>query len=313
MNGIPVPFRQGSPEWLAYRRTVITGTDIPILLGLSPYRCEADLADEKAGAAGQEATVRMRVGSFLEPLILEEYEAATGSRAVRYRAMVRHAEVEWAAASPDARRVGTRRLVELKWTTSRSRFADGLPRDVEAQVAWQLGCTGYPVADVAVLTPDGLLPVVEVEADPAVFADLLSVAADFRRRLAAGGPFARSDERIRKDYPTDDGVLLPATPDLIALARELADARAAKAEADSREKTVASALRAILLGSAGVDGVLTYRKSADSTRVNWPAVALAYRALLTDRPEAELDALISIHSETKTGPRVLRLSRETNE
>ena len=313
MNGIPVPFRQGSPEWLAYRRTVITGTDIPILLGLSPYRCEADLADEKAGAAGQEATVRMRVGSFLEPLILEEYEAATGSRAVRYRAMVRHAEVEWAAASPDARRVGTRRLVELKWTTSRSRFADGLPRDVEAQVAWQLGCTGYPVADVAVLTPDGLLPVVEVEADPAVFADLLSVAADFRRRLAEGGPFARSDERIRKDYPTDDGVLLPATPDLIALARELADARAAKAEADSREKTVASALRAILLGSAGVDGVLTYRKSADSTRVNWPAVALAYRALLTDRPEAELDALISIHSETKTGPRVLRLSRETNE
>ena len=46
------------------------------------------------------------------------------------------------------------------------------------------------------------------------------------------------------------------------------------------EKTVASALRAILLGAAGVDGVLTYRKSADSTRTNWPAVALAYRDLL---------------------------------
>ena len=108
--------------------------------------------------------------------------------------------------------------------------------------------------------------------------------------------------------------MLPATPDLIALAHELADARAAKAQAESREKTVASALRAILLGAGGVDGVLTYRKSADSTRTNWPAVALAYRALLEPTKSVdELDALISLHSETKTGPRVLRLSKETTE
>ena len=106
----------------------------------------------------------------------------------------------------------------------------------------------------------------------------------------------------------------PATPDLIALAHELADARAAKAQADSREKTVASALRAILLDAAGVDGVLTYRKSADSTRTNWPAVALAYRDLLAASvTDAELDAVISLHSETKTRPRVLRLSKETTE
>ena len=61
----------------------------------------------------------------------------------------------------------------------------------------------------------------------------------------------------------------------------------------------------------GVEGVLTYRKSADSTRVNWPAVALAYRALLAASvADAELDAVITVHSETKTGPRTLRLSKE---
>lgn len=311
MTGIAVPLAQHSPEWLAYRRTVITGTDLPVLLGLSPYKCEADLADEKMGAEREPPSVRMRIGSALEHLIAEEYEAQTGRRFRHSRAMIRHPRIEWAAASLDGTTVGERRVVELKWTGYRSRFADGLPRDVEAQVAWQLGVSGYPVADVAVLTPDGMLPPFEVAADPAVFADLVSVAEDFRRRLAEGGPFARNDERVRRDFPADDGVMLPATPDVVALAHELADARAALKEAKAREDTIGSALRAILLGSSGVEGVLTYRKSADSTRVNWPAVALAYRALLAASvADAELDAVITVHSETKTGPRTLRLSKE---
>jgi len=311
MTGVALALRQGSTEWLDARRALITGTDLPILLGISPYRCEADLADEKLGGPSQESTLRMRIGSALEDLIAAEYTAVTGRRVRRYRAMVRHPEYAWAAASPDAAVIGERRLVEMKRTGSRTRFADGIPQDVQAQVAWQLGCTGFDVADIAVLTDDALT-VYEQPADPALFDDLVAVAADFRRRLVEGGPFARNDDRIRRDYPIDDGTMLPATPDLIALAHELADARAAKAEADSREKSIAGALRSILLDASGIEGVLTYRKSADSTRVNWPAVALAYRALLEPTVSvAELDALISLHSETKTGPRVLRLSKET--
>lgn len=311
---VALPLRQGTPEWLEGRRALITATDIPVLLGISPWSCEADLADIKLSISpGQESTIRMRIGSALEGLIRDEYEAATGTRLMRFHGMVRHPEYEWAAATPDARVVGERRLVEFKRTASRTRFADGVPQDVAAQVAWQLGCTGYPGADVAVLTDDALT-IYPLDADPDLFRDLVAVAQDFRRRLAEGGPFARNDERIRRDYPTDSGTMLPATPDLIALAHELADARAAKAEADSREKTIASALRAILLDASGIEGVLTYRKSADSTRTNWPAVAGEYRALLdSGRSAAELDAVIAIHSDTKTGPRVLRLSKETNE
>ena len=55
---------------------------------------------------------------------------------------------------------------------------------MEAQVAWQLGCSGYPAADVSVLTPDGLLPPFRVAFDADLFADLVAVADDFRRRLA---------------------------------------------------------------------------------------------------------------------------------
>ena len=312
MNGIPVRVRQGSPEWLAYRRTVITATDIGALLGVSPWACEADVADAKVNGTQIESTLRMRKGSALEPFIASEYEAKTGKRVRRFRAMVRHPEYEWAAASPDAAVIGERRLLEFKHTSSRTRFSEGIPQDVAAQVAWQLGVTGYPVAEVVVMTDDSIT-ILEQEADDAVFADLVAVAQDFRRRLAEGGPFATSDERIRREHPLDDGTILPATPDLIALVDQLRDAKAAIKDATDREETIASAIRAILRDASGVEGLLTYRKSKDSSRVNWPAVANEYRALLeATRSVDELEAVVTIHSEIKTGPRVLRLSaRET--
>jgi len=305
--GVSVAVRQGSQEWLDYRRTVITATDIPVLLGLSPYKCEADLADEKLTGATQPVSIAMRVGSALQPLIGEAYSEQTGRRLSTFRGMVRHGQIEWAAASPDFRVVGERRLVEAKHTSSRSRFADGLPQDVEAQVVWQLGVSDYPVADVAVLAGQELMAPFEVAANPKLFSDLVVIGEDFRARLAAGGPFAQSDESLRRAYPVDNGVLLPATPDLVELVEQLRTAKAARVAAENAEKSIASALRAIVLDASGVEGLFTYRKSADSTRTNWPAVASAYRSLVAGHPDEELDALVSIHSQTVPGPRVLRL------
>jgi hypothetical protein len=176
---------------------------------------------------------------------------------------------------------------------------------------WQLGVTGYPLADVAVLAGDELLPPFEVAFNPGTFDDLVAVAADFRRRLAAGGPFAESDESLRRHHPIDDGTYLPATPDLVELVEQFRTAKVAKIAAENAEKSIASALRAIVLDASGIEGLLTYRKSADSTRVNWPAVASAYRELLAGHPADELDTIVSIHSETAPGPRVLRLLKES--
>ena len=83
----------------------------------------------------------------------------------------------------------------------RARFADGLPQDVEAQVRWALGCLGWRQADVAVLIGGEELRRYPVEHDEAVFAGMVEVAADFRARLAAGGPFAQSVDSMRR--PSD--------------------------------------------------------------------------------------------------------------
>jgi putative phage-type endonuclease len=104
------PVRQGSPEWLAARRSLITATDIAVLMGDSPWKSEADLADEKRGLApDQEPTLRMRTGLAMEPLIAAEYGRTTGRRLRRFHGLVVHPGIGWAAASPDYRVVGQKR------------------------------------------------------------------------------------------------------------------------------------------------------------------------------------------------------------
>lgn len=298
--------RQGSPEWLEGRRALITGTDIPILLGLSPYRCEADLADEKLGGARQESTLRMRIGSALEELIASEYEQQTGRRVRRFRSMVAHREIEWAAASPDAAVIGDRRLVEFKRTGSRTRFADGIPQDVEAQVAWQLGVTGYPVADVAVLTDDALT-VYEQQADPVLFADLVVVAEDFRRRLEAGGPFARDNARVKRDHPADDGSEIIADTDVAEAVRALIEARVTRKTIEAREEALEAAIKA-RMGDAAVmtgDGFrITWKRTKDAEQVDWKSIA---DGLLRQLPETERTALVGLHTTVRQGFRPFRV------
>lgn len=310
MTAVRIPVRQGSPEWLDARRSLITATDIPVLLGISPWTCEADLADAKMGAEPEPPTVRMRMGSALEDLNLAEYEAVTGSRTFRFRGMVGHPSISWAAASPDARVIGDRRLVECKFTTSRSRFADGLPQDVEAQVAWQLGCTGYPVADVSVLTPDGLLPPFPVAYDPSLFADLVALADDFRRRLAEGGPFARDAARIRRDHPADDGSEIEADGDTADAVRALLDVRGSIKRLETDEERLVAAVQARMADAALMTGPgfrVTWKRTKDRSETDWKALGAE---LLATVPETERTALVGLHTVTRPGFRPMRITAD---
>ena len=298
--------RQQTPEWLEARKALVTGTDIPVLLGLSPYKCEADLADEKRGLRTVEQTLRMRAGLALQDLIGEAYTDKTGKALRRFHTLVTHPTLGWAAASPDFRVVGERRLVEAKWTGSRSRFADGLPQDVEAQVVWQLGCTGYADADVAVLTGDELLTF-PVAFDAATFDNLVVVAQDFLRRLEAGGPFARDEARVRRDHPFDDGSELQADPDIEAAAKALFDTRAAIERLEQTEKALKTAITDRMGDAAYLRGNgwhATWKRTKDREETDWKSLAAG---LLRQLPETEAQALVGIHSSVKDGFRPFRL------
>lgn len=300
---------QRTPEWLAERREGITSTDIPVILGLSPYKSEAALAREKAGDESEhdEATLRrFRFGLALEAVIRDEDELEHGIRLRRVNRLLRHREIPWAMTSLDFERVGERTIVEAKSTASR-RWDEGVPADVEAQVRWQMGVARYPRAHVAVLRSGSELACYDLEHDPALFDGLVAVAADFRRRLAEGGPFAESLASIRARWPSDDGSEMAADAETAEAVRDLLATRAVIDELEAKEEALKVAIQtrmgeASLLVGDGWHAV--WRRTRDREEVDWKGVAAG---LLAAMPETERTALVGLHTSVRPGFRPFRL------
>ena len=309
---VRLPVRQGTPEWLDARRGLISSTDIPVILGLSPYKSEGQLAREKLGQAEPSAsTPLMRAGLFMEAFVAEEYTALTGRRLRRIRNMLQHPRIEWAAASIDREVVGDRRLVEIKSTSSK-RYEDEMPQDTEAQVRWALGVSGYPVADVAVWVHGAKEPlrVEPIAHDPDIFDGLVKIAEDFRRRLADGGPFAENAAAIRALYPADDGTEGVADAETAEAVMRLLDLRTQRKELEEAEEVIEVALKARMGEMALLTGPgfrVTWKRTKDREETNWRQIA---DGLLRTMPETEAKALVGLHTTVSPGFRPLRVVRD---
>jgi len=317
MSALALPVRQGTVAWLDARRQGIGASDIPVIAGESPYRSALELWAEKTGATYPEPDADQADlfawGHMSEPALLAFYERKTGRRTKRAPQMRVHPDVAWAFASLDAT-APIRRVIECKSSTSSRWGSEGIPDDVLFQVQWQLFVTGWEIADV-VVTSRPVPRIVEVQRDGGLIDNLYRLADDFWSHVQSGIPpnpdGSESARRtIARLHPLDDGTYLPATPDLVELVDMYRSAKAAKSAAEDAEKGIGNALRAVIADASGIEGLCTLRKSADSTRTNWPAVASAFRELVTGHPETVLDAIQSLHSETRQGPRPLLLSKE---
>lgn len=300
--------RQRTDEWRELRRGLITSTDIPVILGLSPYKSEATLAREKLGELEpSEQSLVMRVGVALEPVIRDEYERRTGIALTRYQGMVHHPQIEWAAASPDWRRKGARYLVEGKYSTSRRWDGIRPPEDVEAQVRWALGCSGFPVADVARLDGRELYISEPIEHDQDTFDNLVTIAADFRRRLAEGGPFTEDAASIKARFPQDDGTEIAADAEIEEAIAELLRLRALKSQTEEACERIETAVKA-RMGTAtrltGSGWSVSWKRTKDVAMTDWKSIA---DGLLRQLPDEQREALVGIHTTVREGFRPFRL------
>lgn len=300
--------RQASPEWLAARRASVTSTDVGVLLGVSPYKSEWDLAAEKLGwIEPVEQTLPMKIGLALEPLIRSEYELQTGERLRRVRTLVRHPTIPWAVASPDYTVVGyPDMLVEAKWSLAR-RWADGLPQDVEAQVQWAMGCTGRRRAHVAALLGGNRFELFPVEFDQQLFDGLVEIGADFRARMKAGGPFAETSDSLKRRYPSDDGTEMVADSETADAVHTLIDVRGRRKALEADEERLEGLIKAVMAAASTLVGPgwkVYWRRTKDQTIVDWKSVA---DGLLRQLPETERDALVGIATTARPGFRPFRV------
>lgn len=314
--------KQRTPEWIEARRLGVTATDIVAILGLSPYRSEGDVARSKQGIDeehDEQTARRLRIGTALEDVIRAEDEVEHGHKLRRVNRLLYHPSIEWAMASLDfERRDGT--IVEAKSTTRR---LDGLPADWEAQVQWQMGVAGRKRAHIVCLRYGSQLECWDVDFNERDFDGMLVVAADFRDRLAAGGPFAESKSSINR-IAADPAIEMIADETLETLVRDYLAAKAEAERAGDAKDAAALAIKS-RMGPAtrllGAGWTATWKPNKPSMRTDWPQVAEAYRSLLARLSEShyvgteEWSGVEALYTREEPGKRPLsvRLDKEAKQ
>lgn len=146
-----------TPEWYAARSRGVGGSDIPAILGYSPYRSIGHVWAEKRGEIGPDpGGEAARWGTLLEDVISTEW-SQRHDVAVRVVPTLRHVDVpHWIASldrlvddCPDGQTCALEVKNHSEW--KRGSWRDDVPDAVLAQAQWQLHVTGIDHLHVAAL------------------------------------------------------------------------------------------------------------------------------------------------------------------
>jgi putative phage-type endonuclease len=183
MTAVVVLERGSRARWLARRRKGITATDVPAILGVSPWATPLDVWLDKVNPQPRPVTYAMRRGLALEQAIAAEW--ATGSAAIVERPpmLVAHPDHPKLLASLDfiAHTPAESVIVECKTATKWQDWEDGALPDVYAvQALTQAAITGLPV--IVVADVNGRLETRRIDPQPDWEATALPAVVDWWHR-----------------------------------------------------------------------------------------------------------------------------------
>jgi putative phage-type endonuclease len=354
-----------SREWYERRLTGFGASDAPALVGLSRWRTARGVVEEKARRIipdlDEPERLRFRLGKELEPVIARHVEELARER-LGYSAewrLRRSSRFYRSKAHPymttNVDGFFHDYLVEMKtdvhgyeaWGDEEAEdVAANVPPMYYAQVQHALEATGRPRALLFVLIGLSDRKMYEIPRDDGFVADLVEIEAplwqaviEARARLDADPDALIDDllppvdgsqastEWLKKRYPADDGLILPATAEQEQEIETLRTLLRQAAAVDEMVDAQKNRLRLIIGDAAGLSsslGTITNKRSGDSQVVDWQKVTQAYRTLIERAQEAEpgvfdvalhdfgfatepldvaLDSLVDLHSATREGSR----------
>ena len=116
-------WKQGTPEWLAFRKNHISATDAAPIMGLSPWKTAKQLFQEKLSNEDENiVTPAMQRGIDLEPLARDHFMYATGIGLIDKDEpgnVLIHPEYDWMMASYDGVSTCGEITIEIKCPSSK--------------------------------------------------------------------------------------------------------------------------------------------------------------------------------------------------
>ena len=302
--------KHGSKEWLLARwkdqdgRCVFGASDVPALMGASPYKSRGELfADKVNEPVPSEETAAFRRGNLLERPLLEEASRILGTNIFTPDVIYRDGRLSISLDGVDNEQQPSV-IVEAKTSTRYSIYtSDDLPEEWCWQGYAQMAVLQVPVWFV-VLDRDQRISVVELPDNPAAI-DALQIETAVFGGWVDGDPM---DEDINTFSAADIARIWKVTPTTVELpasavdwALQLEEARALAKQAADLESKAKDALGQMLLGNeiGTVDGVplVTWKQQAGKS-------SLDTKQLKADHPE-----LVSQYEKQGAPFRVMRVTK----
>lgn len=272
-------------DQLALRRTGITGTDLPVLLGLSPWRTPLDVWLEKQGkGAPVDVSEDMERGIFFEPGARQWYAHRTKAVRVEEPGTVVSAHNPLVIATPDGVPVfsdGERRCLEIKMPSPNAQRewgepgTDAVPEYYLVQGLWELAATDLQRVDFfAVL--DGKPCIFPVQRDTELEGLLIQRAEKWWRDYVVAGkppPVTERDSesvgRLYRRHTREDYLRFDALPvEAQVVVEEFARAWHEEKQAGEKLALYEARVKMALAGAPGVDGL---PEETNLKRIDWRA------------------------------------------
>jgi putative phage-type endonuclease len=181
----------GSQEWLELRhridgKCVIGASEVPSLLGVSPYKTRADLYIAKMTPVEVgEPTAAMRRGTLLEPSLIDFAIEELNQHIIVPDEMFQNQRI---IATLDGITADGETIVEAKTTNS---WMDGAPLPIEfiLQAQAQMYASGFEHVTFAILDRNLRLSLTEVERDESIIDQIEREARIFGEMIDANAPF----------------------------------------------------------------------------------------------------------------------------
>ena len=309
-----------SPAWTDWRKTILGGSDIAAIIGLSPYQTAFDVWAVKSGAIVTQKSAAMSWGNRLERLILEAYTEETGIVVTPNNKSFRHSVHAWAGYTPDGF-ISPTKLFEAKTAGLRQShrwgepFTDDIPEEYLAQIQYYLGLSGAESCAVAVLIGGQSLQIYEVVFNQTFFDKLIEAGRAFwLNHVLTGiappiGGAHKAQEYLRALYPNSDHPPRSATAEEFEPMLRLEWLKDQIEPLDAEQDSVKNELRLSIGASEKIsyDGyTASYKQNKASEKTDYEA---AFNKLLEMTNALDLkDEILKVCTTSKEGARVLRLT-----
>ena len=271
-------------EWLAQRRTCITGTDISAIVGLNPYATAMSVYMDKLGLSEPiKDNEPMRWGRLLEPVIAQRYSEDNGVE-IRQGEFIKKEGIF--GGTPDY--LTDQKLIEIKTVGiyGAKNFgesgSDIVPDHYLCQVQWYLNLVGMERADLVALIAGQDYRVFHIERNEKLITILCDATYHFwhshivTQEAPAIDASESSEKYLKAMYPKSRGNIVTAPAICSDIAEKLAEVKQQIEELEDEKNLLENNLKDSIGENDGIEDFrfkATWKSAKDSVKTNWEKVA----------------------------------------